>query len=225
MSKTLLLLSLSIIIFGLMFCNPDDEPVNHGEFRLGPEGEAYIKFEPGSYWIYENDSTSERDTVVMDYYRSSMRHFKGDRNEFYREDINLRWVATSGVYEFSTPHPYVDATPLDVGLYHFGMPCSRVGVGAVSMIYFPFSLAQGGLVSGQSTYLNRRYDSLQINEKWYYDVVEFEIDNDWSWDFRPYSNHTKYYWSKNIGMIKKVLLEEQSEVELEIWNLVDYKIN
>ena len=128
--QTLLIWTMAVGLFsGIMTsCNPDDEPQYLGEFRLGAEGEAYIKFEPGSYWVYENDQTGERDSIVMQWYRSSLKHLKGERNDFYREDIQFRWYGSfTGVYDFYTLHPFADLTTgsLLESVHHFAIPCNK----------------------------------------------------------------------------------------------------
>ena len=78
-------------------------------------------------------------------------------------------------------------------------------------------------MSGQSSRLNTIYDSLQVQGQWYYDVAEFELDNDWIWGTK-YTDHTKYYWAKHVGLIRRVLLEEKTDTELESFDLISYQV-
>ena len=220
-----LLAILSLIPLLLNSCK-DDEPQYLGEFRLGAEGESYIKFEPGSYWVYENDKTGERDSVVMDYYYSEMRHFKGLEREYYREHIEFTWLASSGTYNFNSLHGFPDLTPeadFQRGLKHWSIPCRKQVVGQSAIMHMPPTYNSGGGVSGQISLLSMVHDSLLVAGEWYHDVAVFEVDNDWIWNTFN-TNHTKYYWAKNVGLIRRVLLEENSIVELESFNLIKYQV-
>ena len=215
------------LAFLLITCKPDDEPQYLGEFRIGQEGEAYIKFEPGSYWVYQNSKTSRVDTITMKSYHSEMRYFQGDRNMFSREHLDIRWTGTNGEYLISTLHPYVDLTPqeaLNNSVRYFAMPANKPGVGITSMIHWPLERFNKAGVSGQTTLFNGVHDSLMVKGTWYYDVAEFEVDNDPQYR-TPDTNHTKYYWAKNIGLIRRVLLEERATTEIESYDIITYQLN
>ena len=222
MKVTKLILLLSLLPFILTTCK-DDEPQYLGEFRLGAEGEAYIKFEPGSYWVYENDMTGERDSIVMDYYRSKMRHFQGLEREYYREDISFKWESNNGVYIFNSVHPFADLTPesaFQSNSRHWAMPCNRQVVGPSAIMHMPPTLTSGGGVSGQLSTHRLTHDSLQVQGEWYYDVAVFEVDNDPLLDNKP----SKYYWAKNVGLIKKEKFKHWTNEYIEGWHLVKYQV-
>ena len=219
--KTILHAFLLLLIASgiLSSCDPDDDfEIVNGEYRLGAEGESYIKFEPGSYWVYQNDQTGERDSMTMKWYHSEMLHFKGHRNNFYREDIDL----DMGHYTFDLQHPFVDATPSPMAhvfvFYVQGRQFSRSGI-----FFYPFDENLQGGNSGQITVLNQVHDSLQVQGQWYYDVAEFEVDRDYIYRTLQ-TDHTKYYWAKHVGLIKRSLLEEHSDLEVESWELIDYEV-
>ena len=216
---------LLLLPFALATCK-DKEPQYLGEFKLGPEGEAYIKFEPGSYWIYQNSVTAAKDTITMTTYRSKILFFDGELRSYYREDIRYTMKGNSGNYITINEHPYVDATPENLhkeGVELFSMNTSKVSIGATTSFYYPFSMPSGGTISGQSSYLIKQHDSLQVQGKWYYTVAEFEVDNDWMYSTKE-TNHTKYYWAKNVGLIRRVLLEERSIDEVESWDIIEYNV-
>ena len=206
----------------LSSCSPDDEPHYLGEFRLGAEGEAYIKFEPGSYWVYQNDQTGERDSVVMQWYNSQMLHFEGRTRDYYREHIQFQWKGTtSGTYDFVTSHLFVDLTPqeqFDKSIRRWNVATHKV-TGTSTMIYFPLDYNVGGSVSGQRVEL-KRYDSLQVQGQWYYDVAEFEAKPD------PLMNGRigRYYWAKNVGLIKREKYEHWTNEYTEGWHLIRYQV-
>jgi len=223
--KVFKFLSLLCLIPLLLNSCKDDEPQYLGEFRLGAEGESYIKFEPGSYWVYENDKTGEIDSVSMIYYQSNIRYFEGNRNTFHREDIAFQWRGSkTSYYSFRTVHPFVDSPdPADLrGVRMFNFPCRNIG-NSVGMFFYDIGMTSeslGGGVSGQITTLRNKFDSLQVQDKWYYDVVEFEVDQDYSWDER----RTKYFWAKNVGLIKREQYMNFTDEFLQSWELTFYNV-
>jgi hypothetical protein len=223
MKVTKLILLLSLLPFILTTCK-DDEPQYLGEFRLGAEGEAYIKFEPGSYWVYENDMTGERDSIVMDYYRSEMRHFQGLERNYSREHIEFKWsINETGSYTHITGHPFVDLTPAstwDESVRRWSFVSTPEASSSSTMIWVPVKFETGGGVSGQLTKRTEIYDSLQVQGEWYYDVAVFEVDNDWIWDSKP----TKYYWAKTVGLVKKEQFKHQSGEYVQGWHLIKYQV-
>lgn len=56
-------------------------------------------------------------------------------------------------------------------------------------------------------------DSLKISDKWYYDVMVVELPST-----------TKYYWAKNIGLIRKSLRYPYNNDTTILFDLVDYKL-
>lgn len=223
--KKFFFILLATLPFWLTTCT-DKEPQYLGEYKLGPGGEAYIKFEPGSYWVYENDKTGERDSITMEWYSSEMIHFEGLRREYYREHIQFRWLGNSGEYTFTSLHGFPDLTPQDAferGLKHWSIPASKTAIGESAIMHMPPTYNSGGGVIGQTSLVTQTYDSLQVSGEWFYEVAEFEVDNDWLWNTFD-TNHTKYYWAKNIGLIRRVLLEEHSQLEVESFNLIKYEV-
>lgn len=212
------------IAFGLTCCKPDDEPTYLGEFRLGEEGESYIKFEPGSYWIYENDMTQELDTIVMDYYYSTMRKFEGLKREYYREDISFGWrTGATGAYVFRSLHPFADLTPeesFQSSVRHWSIPGGGLSGSKTAMMHMPPKFNAGG-GSGQISQLAALHDSLLVKDTWYYDVAEFEVDIDPAWKGRP----TKYFWAKHVGLIKREQYEHWTEAYTQGWHLIEYNVN
>jgi hypothetical protein len=224
MKVTKLILLLSLLPFVLTTCK-DDEPQYLGEFRLGAEGEAYIKFEPGSYWVYENDMTGERDSIVMDYYRSEMRPFQGLERNYSREHIEFKWsINETGSYTHITGHPFVDLTPENVwqnSVMNWGFITTPEAASASTIVFMPIAESgAGGAVGGTGMHLSEMYDSLNVSNEWYYEVAVFEVDRDWIWDSKP----TKYYWAKNVGLIKKEKFKHWTNEYIEGWHLVKYQV-
>jgi len=87
------------------------------------------------------------------------------------------------------------------------------------MFYYPFDLPKGGGAS-QDVIFKGKLDSLQVQDKWYYDVVEFEVDIDYSQNGR----RGVYFWAKNVGLIKRDRYSHITKEIEESWELIDYKV-
>ena len=225
MKKLILLLTILPYIFTACV-EEDNLPQYLGEFKLGAEGEAYIKFEPSSYWIYENTKTKETERIELTNYISKTSRFIGNHYSFDKEMTTIYWLKNNTAQLFFSPwDPYPDATRnVDFNANTDVFSHTMYGQKSGSCIFFyPFRTEYGGCVSGQRTTINKIYDSLQVQGKWHYKVAEFELDNDWSWNTLQ-TNHTKYYWAKNVGLVRRVLLEEHTTTEVESWNLIDYNL-
>jgi hypothetical protein len=59
-----------------------------------------------------------------------------------------------------------------------------------------------------------------VQSKWYYSVAEFEVDYDPSWDGR----RIKYFWAKNVGLIKREQYMNFTEEFLQSWELIDHQV-
>lgn len=223
-----LILLLAILPYVFTACVEEDNlPQYLGEFKLGAEGEAYIKFEPGSYWIYENTKTKQLDTAVMKWYSSSMANFDGERRKYSREQIEFRWQTTRGEYRFSHGNVYEDLTwdsTWNKSVRHWGFALTGPSGIPSTVISTPPNLDfVGGGTSGQKVAINKIHDSLQVQNKWYYKVAEFELDSDPSY-YTLYTDHTKYYWARNVGLVRRVLLEEHTTTEVESWDIIEYNV-
>ena len=223
MKVTKLILLLSLLPFILTTCK-DDEPQYLGEFRLGAEGEAYIKFEPGSYWVYENDMTGERDSFEMRDYNAKVETYEGFEYSFQKENVEFSWYKNqTSVYYFEPFGVFADATRrpgLNPSTDMYTFTHYTPGFSGSCIFYYPFSSEYTGSVSGQQTIVSSIYDSLQVQGEWYYDVAVFEVDNDPLLDNKP----SKYYWAKNVGLIKKEKFKHWTNEYIEGWHLVKYQV-
>jgi hypothetical protein len=76
-------------------------------------------------------------------------------------------------------------------------------------------------IGGQnSIHLEEKIESYSLSGFIFYDVLVFQIDGDGSWDSYP----AKYYWAKNIGLIKREKLDTDKTTLLEGWELIDYEV-
>lgn len=200
-------------------CDPE-----YYKYDLG-EAKNYLWADSGSYWIYKNSKTGELDTQtcvgaitywVHDYGSTKYsKHITIDYEVLYR-----RLFSTFNKWE------YIDKTNgfnPDAGTPQHNTIVDRTvgGEGINIPFSYPFVKGLGGGTGSSSTTCTNIDTSIIVNGQTYDHVVVFDINIDEIWEeklgcIRP---NTKYYWVKNIGLIKKTMNRCNYS-----WDLIDYKI-
>jgi hypothetical protein len=222
-----------VALFGLGACKPEPEKQKYlGNYPLG-EVKYYLYFKPGSYWIYECDSTLELDSQVM---------ISIDTPWFHKSYIDYQLLffnrksftfnnsySTDGYYEvpYNKNFNYFNAFNINI----IGNNVSSYDC----VFYYPFDSTKYGYGSSP-TYYKGYYDSLQVLGSWYKDVRVFKVQVTSGWIKPKLANLNRlskyasmiYYWSKQIGLIRVEVevgdLVSQKEYRHN-WNLKRYKIN
>ncbi len=221
-----------ITVFVFLQCNPDDaSEINDctecGPYYLG-EIEDYLYFKPGSWWVYKNTFTEELDTLVMKSSSKRMRKIVGDKRTVTYEHIDF--ILTSKVnqakYTYSQVVPFPDpAAPYRHKVWiDKGRTNPYVGHTqpfAWAEYYKPDMIVGGG--SGNDTYYRGKSDSLVIQGQVYFDIMEFETTDDFSFIYgeEHWENGgpTIYLWAKGVGLIRNGSLKFKQN-----WELVSYHI-
>lgn len=198
-------------LIGLSGCKPEPEEQKYmGTFPLG-EVKDYLYFKPGSYWIYECDSTGELDSQVMLSCDTPWQH---QSYIDYQYLIYNKKSVTNSVYfntiNFGSPIPYNKS---QIGKYYFANSLSISGpnISATDCVFFyPFDSNSLGGYGSSPTYYKGYYDSMEVLGKWYKDVRVFRVQatSGWiklkSWRLPNLNRLTsiEYYWSRGIGIIR-----------------------
>lgn len=220
--KPLLLFIISVIsAFTLQTCKPDDEVgKTFGPYTLG-EGKDYLNFKSGSWWVYQHNKSGLYDTLILKNILISTRRFEG-KNILIKDVVifSIYSTTTKYMYDYYTLTPNPDAIPeilarvnsIDIlhgkskpGDYH----------GETISFFYPFdSLRESSLGVGVTTYLGM--DTL-VNMKGnkFKNVRKFQQTKDACWD----GNTCKYYWAKDIGLIKKENIKKEESWELINWHV------
>ena len=186
----------------------------------------YLYALKGSYWIYKNSKTGELDTqtcigattywVTAHGTTNYAKHITVDYEVLYRRIFSTynQWV-----YVDKTSFYNPDAMrPFKTNLYR-----DVYGQGQNNPFWYPaLKNDQGG--SGGTftiTTCTNIDTSIVVNGQTYDHVVVFDVNIDEIWEeklgcIRP---NTKYYWVKNIGLIRKTMNRCNYS-----WDLIDYKI-
>ena len=218
-----------LFIIFLNACNSDchDKGNCDPEYYRWDLGEArdYLWADTGSYWIYKNSKTGELDTqtcigattywVTAHGTTNYAKHITIDNEVLYRRIFSSfnQWVyidKTNGV------NPNAATRENNKILYR-----SVSGEGINYPFIFPANLKSCYGTSNALTTCTNTDTSLVVNGQTYDHVVVFDVNIDEIWEeklacIRP---NTKYYWVKNIGLIRKTMNRCNYS-----WDLIDYKI-
>ena len=207
----------------LSTCKPDDDVIWTEPIYLG-EGGNYIYFTQG-WWKYKNTVTEEIDSTILVSSNRRVRHYTcgESNNSLKKEDITFRTESKTvcvdkdfrirqawGCQPTNTLNRYFEFFAKDY--------CQNFSESVV--FYYPFDLSSSGN-SGQDVVFNQLHDSLKVQDQWYYDVAEFEVDIDYIWD----NKITKYFWAKNVGLIKREKYAHWTREFIESWELVEFDVS
>jgi hypothetical protein len=205
LTKTCLCLLSSALLL-LNACKPEPEPQKYlGNYPLG-EVKDYLYFKPGSYWVYECDSTGELDSQVIRSIDTPWFHLGYIDYQllmYNRESIPFRT-------KFNTYYPTVISPYCEKcqrGFRNVLNIVSPFGSATDCVFYYPFDSTVAGGGGSSPTYYKGYLDSLQVLGKWYKDVRVFQYGT--SGFIRPnYKTEIlrdarmTMFWAKNVGVVK-----------------------
>ncbi len=194
---------LTLIISFLVFIAISCEKTKYHHRYVSTETKEWFLFQPGSYWIYQNDSTKATDSVFIK--EGPTSRFDGGPTDAmdYLEAINT---------SFSSPF----FTQTEMKAYNGANVISLFPTYAI-VLEMPISLHKKEVVPEKYTFEHiEHFDSLNVNGTWIKDTYHTRYTRlkedtstiDYVYDF---------YIAKNIGI---VICEKQSETENFRWSLV-----
>jgi len=205
---------LTILLISLSSCckdkNPhiegcqDKAPEEMGDFNLDTV-KPYIYFKEGSWWVYENDSTLETDSIVMVSADDRILQANGEKRRYTYESVAVSYKSFTYGYDIAYYNYGSNPDMLDWSFYLF-WDRQRSKSGDVEGPILAFStLSNVGQILGTETYFLGKLDSLNLYGIWYQDVLMFEIKGDPTWpDSKIPTNdfgNSTYYYAKNVGLI------------------------
>ena len=223
MKKLYLLLALSLSgVFIFNSCNKDDD-FEAKDWPIPQEVLDYYYFPAGTYWVFENDKTGDKDTLTV---KSRRKYWiDGSRGDKYEEaDVYINSSLDGYTY-----HYYVmtqgSAGCIRDGSKHpcYGINCSKFKsgeyVGESLSFTYPFQINYSGYAgppSNNSTFIVENVlDTLTIKGIPHLSVLVFTVKS----SIVDMKKNTKYFWAKGAGIIKK-----ENTTDSQTWNLIDYKI-
>lgn len=218
-------LSFFLLLFFLQACKEKDtqtacekEPET---CQYLSEAKDYFAFKVGSWWVYEEETTHERDSVYVTSFinNASSHYFKTEilstRDSFYTRYFPADFYEGNGC---SYPGPvnkkclYINKTKSKF----------QVTLGESNIMFFKYSLGEINYTGGGLSICE--YNKITITNIWetyplgnlnFNKVIEVSEDCTHFEGDQP----AKFVFSKGVGLIKKTLVNSN-----ETWNLVSYHI-
>ncbi len=178
---------------------------------------AYSYFKIGTYWVYRDTTIGVEDcvyvtsdvcrvdTVIKNGQTQYLDYYNVEMSRTYNTHKYMYWMAETWAIQYGE-------TPVWKDRWGGGVFASET-----FLLVHPFALYQSyrpytsyGIVS-----MHQWYDSLNISNHNYRNVVKFNDTEDNTED----KSETNFYIAKNIGVIRKEILDSA-----KVWDLVRYKI-
>lgn len=192
----------------------------------------YLYFKPGSYWIYECDSTLEIDSQVMVKVDTPWQHLNYiDYQYVFYNKKSITYNVAFNTINFGTNIPYSKDR---VGIYYFAnsLAISGPNISASDCVFFyPFDSSLLGGYGSSPTYYKGFLDSMKVLDRWYKDVRVFQVQyaggfiepkiKTWG------DGQITYYWARNIGIIRTHVWTKKDGLNSTFkfnWNLKRHKI-
>jgi hypothetical protein len=183
--KICLIIIIAFIISSASSCRKDKAPT----YYIPQDLKDYCMFPIGSWWVYEDSISGEKDSIVLMEQEILLVKNSGRKNYFYE---NLKHEFFSSYDTLLTGESWVTNENMYIYVSGWGTYCSDDNeFSCTSNPYF-------------------YYDTLNINNIKYFNIKVFR---------NVYPEFT-YYWSLNIGRIRK-----EDKINNKIWNLKSYYIN
>ena len=195
--------------------------------KMNEELKSYLCSNLGSYWIYKNTKTGDLDTHIINGFYFDSILVKGiypysKHRTIYYDYLSKSFYSTfikRFFYEYTRTF-----NPQATDLYITSNDLTREGNGSRNHpLLHPFLIpkeSNSGTGSSYSTYIGMD-STLTIQGKTYQNVAKFNIDSDgvWSKTYPYTTTGSKYYWAKDVGLIKRKATHRD-----ETWELIEHNI-
>ena len=202
-----------LLVLTFMACEVDCRkrgncPAEYYRNDLG-EAKDYLWAAKGSYWIYKNSKTGELDTQTCMSSKTYWLNVRGSYKETQHITIDYE-VLTRSIYSSYNNWVYYDKTtghnPDAISFTDYKKLGREVSGEGVNIPFaFPFLIGKGGSNGSSSTTCTNADTNMLVNGILYEHVVVFDINIDPIWENKLFCvrPNTRYFWAKNVGLIKK----------------------
>jgi hypothetical protein len=210
--QLILFTSLLLLLQAVSCKRPDDKKLdcNNNTMQLPQMAKDYFLFKDGSYWLYKNTITQEKDS----FYVIDFRDFTGNNNIFkYGNNLNKCYEG----YDYKLFS--IKFKRLDIGIGPLepdnNTPFKNqtfflTQTSFQKITFIGDSLLRSDFVLGSTINL---LDSLGVSGKFYYNIIS-QTNTNLGIDYAKVS-----YYAKNIGLIKFTTNDNQT------YELIKYHIN
>jgi hypothetical protein len=182
-------------------------------------------FRPGSWWVYQEESSGALDTIRVTYYDDSqsiggnaqivtqaVSSLDGYTYEYYFNDSWTRHIAQSST-----------CLHFQIGIAKY-IPGNLEG--EAYQFFYPFSFGDyiyvtnyySNLARGKS-FLDHYYQEFLIDQS---DTIRAAYRFSVDYDIVNRCRHSEYTWARQVGLVKKKHVLADSSVV--VWDLIDYNV-
>jgi hypothetical protein len=204
----MLFLAFLTITFYLSSCGPDED--TRPTYHIDQTTMDYCIYDEGSWWVYEEESSQEIDTIIVKKVRdwvvkSDSRHFLTDGYEITYNSKTINQIDCWGGGDYSNP---------EINIFEESFVKSPHAYGDITFIStldtsFIFKPSQSEQIKLKDT-----LQHLEIKDSTYQDIRIFENL------IGTYTNYQKtIYWARHVGKIRV------ERADGSVWNLIAYKVS
>ena len=200
----LMLLLLSIFLTN---CGPDERTTLY----IDQKTKDYVVFHPGSWWAYQEHSSSAVDTVSVYNAKNEIVSIEELSTKDFEEDkMNLKWSSYIGHTAFLRVNADYNANQ-NKGVVEEQYPWFLYP----NIVFLPFDSVGDNLWiwDYDTLHYEQFYDSLEVQNKMYYEVMEISTTN----NVHP-KKQRRIWWAKHVGRIRWETFGG------EYWELIEYEI-
>lgn len=199
---------------------PDPEPCNGCPVYHISDVKDWLYFQPGTYWIYEEENSGMIDSV---YVTSNTYDDGTSGSAFFRCETYSTYNGYYYNIRSNNPTDSEGCLPT-ITRENFCVIVERVktkpGNFVGTTILFPYrnyinKPAYAGGPPWSIITVEEILDSITIQNKLFYQIVKLKNTE----DVTENNQETNYFISKNIGIVKRVLIDS-----VHVWNLIRYNI-
>lgn len=209
-----------IVLVALISSCQRDEPQSPWEeyspVLLSQECKDVYVADSGSYWVYQETSTLDIDTVTVHTLENEIDSatFADGSPAGIWESLYVR-MKDSDNNDITIWSRATDSIGSSQKVHFWRLNGSSNLRGLVGLM--PYVQDENATASGSTAFLvcDTIFDSLQVGPEMHFEVYRFQVDND------PLaSNGTSYYYvSPGKGIVRKDLIATS-----EVWDLIDYQV-
>jgi hypothetical protein len=185
------------------------------------EAKDYFAFKVGSWWVYEEETSLERDSVYVtesyideDGYDFNVRIYSTLENAYthYWPTFVSQLDGCSANSLVTKKCLFVNKSKYELGNYMFESQCFFVAyfVGAFESTGGSLDNCQNNKITVQEIFSN-----FNVMNNTFAKTIKIHEDCSLAEGCQP----TNFYYSKDVGIVKKELIDST-----EVWNLVNYHI-
>jgi hypothetical protein len=209
----------SLLACALLACSCHDEPVG---IPLPPEMKEWVYFKPGSYWIYQNDSTGEIDSVFVvsasfktdsDYADGELKRLIDNVNVEMRNSGNDRIYIEASIYCNVFEDYEIGGLKKEFRFIYTGNNNKVIKDDTIA----PISATLNTIVKSYNNYFLKE---IEFTDVLHYKVNVRNVEGT-NGSYINFHTYNEYYLAKNKWIIKKI---EGDRNGFHYWSVIRYKI-